>query len=191
MTKPQVVIMALVVALMSTGTSVPAQGEAADKITAPAAQAAPVKAAAAADASKDKAAAAEAAKAQEMTYEKMTKADIVTRIKNALTNKDEIIQTIQGLAKEQDASGNVAYKYNGVKLDDVDKETLWKILGRAQNEATRINMDRLNRQLAQIKQIEAANRAAQQSRQIRSYNPPRTTPQTPNIPRTPSTRQRY
>ena len=204
MIRQRVVVMALAFCLAFSGTALFAQSETTDTIKSPEATAAKPAGAAPAktagttppkvemtDAEKAKAA-AEAEKAQKAAYEKITKEEIVTRIKDILANKDEIMQTIPGLTKEKDAAGNILYKFNGTKLEDLDKETAWKIYGRARNEASRINIDKLNRQLAQIKQIEAANKASRSAAQVRMYTqpsrppstPPRTNTQVPSVPKT-------
>jgi len=169
MTKAICAIAGLAMTVLFTCAAVSAQGG-----TATAKKEAP------ADQNKTK---AQEAPAQPFNYEKMTKEEITADIKESLIGKDEIINMIPGMTKEKDEAGNTVYKYNGTKLEGLDKEALWKLFGRVRNEVTRINTERLNRQLAQIRQIEAANRAAQQARQLKTYAPSGRQTAVPTIPK--------
>ena len=109
----------------------------------------------------------------------LTKDDLSKHIKEVLDNRDDVLGFIRGIKKETDADGKTFYLYNGVKLEDIDKEQLQKLLNRINGEIGRINNERLTKQLETIRQADQAARVAQQaSRQVNIPNPP---PQPPVV----------
>ena len=125
-----------------------------------------------------------------------TREDMIGSIKSSLDSFSEIMGTVSGLKKEADSSGKAFYSYQGVKLEDLDKEQLHKLFSRVNGEASRLRIDRTNKQLENIRRINQIN---QQNRQIRPpapvyipatppkpapiYNQPRPAPTIPSIPK--------
>ena len=122
----------------------------------------------------------------------ITKEDLVSHIEGRLDTMEEALNLIPGLKKENNASGMSFYSYNGVKLKDLDRDTLDKLFSRVQNEGVRIQTERLNKQLEGIRQAHQAQVAAQQvSRIPRVIQPPPQPPssqaqhQIPSVPQPP------
>ena len=114
-----------------------------------------------------------------------TKEEIVTHMKGILDREPNVLNFVQGLERAN-AGGESFYTYQGVKLEELDKEKLNKLFSRIKNEAVRIRTERLSRQLESINQ---ANIIAQQAaRNAQVPVPPPQPPkiiQPPNIPKTP------
>lgn len=131
----------------------------------------------------------EKAAPQAAVKKELTKEETVTNLKTTFKRYPEVLGVIPGLKVDRDADGNAYYTYNGVKLDELDKETLRKIYTRARSEVTRIRIEKLNRQLESIRQGQAAARAAEQasrvSRVVTPPQPPQPPPQPVSTPQTP------
>jgi CxxC motif-containing protein len=110
----------------------------------------------------------------------MTKSELAAEISKNLDREESILNLIPGLEKKVDPNGKEYYAYQGKKLDDLDKDTLDKILGRVRNEALRIRTDKLNRQLETVRRANAM--AATASRVPRVPVPP-TINVPPQVPR--------
>lgn len=116
-----------------------------------------------------------------------TKEELATHIKETLDKRADILGLIQGIKKETDPSGKTSYSYLGDKLESMDKVKLQKLLNRINGEISRINNERLMKQMESIRQAEQATRAAQQaSNQVRIPQPP---PQPPVVNTPPNVTQ--
>ena len=118
----------------------------------------------------------------------MTNKEILKRLKDMLQNRADI--AVDGLQVTKDASGAVSYLYKGKNIDDLDKDTLMKLLRNVNQQASWKSYESLQRQLKAMKQLDDLNkmqRAASQTRtpagagrspgttQIpKSYTPPKT-----------------
>ncbi len=89
-----------------------------------------------------------------------TKEEMVTQIKKILDIEEEILNFIPGLKKATTEKGESFYTYEGLKLEELDKEKLSKIFTRVRQEATRIRTDRLSRQLETIRRAQQLTDAA-------------------------------
>lgn len=117
--------------------------------------------------------------------QRLTKAEIIARINELLKNRPNIVSAIQGLQAEP-AGG---YTYNGKKIEELDEETLFRILSMINQQISLDNLqkfDRQQRQLKNIQQIDRINKAQralkEQQALTRSTTPKVYTP--PKIPRT-------
>lgn len=122
------------------------------------------------------------------TRNEMTGPELVERIRNLADQEEEVVNFTPGLKQEKGEDGNTFYTYEGVKLEDLDREKLDKILSRVQNEAVRIRTDRLNRQLESIRMAQQATENAQRASQIRPpaiSAPPQQPPRIPQPPQSP------
>lgn len=115
----------------------------------------------------------------------MTKEELLVHIKERLRVTEEIADFIPGLKKEKDPAGALYYTYNGIRIDDLDRDTLDKLFGRIQTESVRINTERINKQLESIRQAQQAQQAAQQAARIPAVV--QVPPQPPKIPQAPPT----
>ena len=102
-----------------------------------------------------------------------TKAELLEHIKGTLDYTKEVLNFVPGLKMVTDAASKTGYTYNGMKLEDMDKERLEKLSVRINNEVTRIRTERLNKQLEAIRQAEQASRQARQAVNTNTYQPPR------------------
>ncbi|MDP8299047.1 MAG: hypothetical protein P9L88_04010 [Candidatus Tantalella remota] len=99
--------------------------------------------------------------AEEETLEEeipLDKDEMLERIEKRLKVYSEIIYIIPGLSFSETDSGGREYFYTGdsgktLPLDALNKKTLYNLFSRINNEATRINTERLVRQLQQLEQI--------------------------------------
>ena len=113
----------------------------------------------------------------------LTKEELVTHIKGRLDAVDEILDFISELKRGRDPSGTFSYTYNGMRVEELDRETLDKLFLRVQNEGSRIQAERLNKQLENISQAQRAQMAVQQASRVpKVVQPP---PQPPRVPSTP------
>jgi len=126
------------------------------------------------------------------TRKDLTKEELVQYIKDRLDREEEVLNFIPELKKETDAAGNMYYAYQGVRLENLDKEKLDKLFLRVQNELVRIRTERLNRQLESIRRIQRLT-TQQQVPRVPNVTIPPPTPQIPRnppatiqVPRTPS-----
>lgn len=112
----------------------------------------------------------------------MTSAELAEHIKGMLEHEDEILNFIPDLKKEKDSAGNIFYTYQGLKIENMDKERLDKLFSRIQNEAVRVRTERLNKQLESIRQAQQASIAAQQASRVPTVVTPPRPPQPPPTP---------
>ena len=119
------------------------------------------------------------------TIKNMTKEELIKEINSEIQNEDEILDYIPSLKKMKDESGKeyLAYNEGGriFKLDELDRVKLESLLTRIYNQATILQAERINTQLATIREIQNINRqAATVPRPVPSA--PRTPPQPPPAP---------
>ena len=109
----------------------------------------------------------------------MTKGELAADIADNLEEDDSILNLVPGLEKKSDPEGREYYTYQGVKLEDLDIDTLDNIFGRVRNESLRLRTDRLNRQIDTVRRASAIRTAVPQV--SRPPVPPRinTPPQAP------------
>jgi len=90
----------------------------------------------------------------------MTKEDILKEIHDELDGEDEILDYMPEIKKTKDLDGKTAYIYRvgtrDTKLEELDKDTLEKILSKVYNQATIIRTDRINNQMETIRQAQRA-----------------------------------
>lgn len=117
-----------------------------------------------------------------------TKEEVVERIKYMVEITPEVKDFIPELKIERDKDDrvvNVKYSIDGVPTDlnDIDKETLMKIHGRIASERTRMQTERIQKQLQSLAQTQ---RAIQQVNQIpKTYVAPPRVPIPPKAPASP------
>ena len=117
--------------------------------------------------------------------EEMTKEEVVKSVKTVIDTEEGVLDTFPAVKKEKAADGTVSYTYQGVKLEELQREMLVKLLGRVRSEAVRIRTERISRQLTAIKQAEnITHLAGRGPDRIRSA-PPGIPPRPPAIPQVP------
>lgn len=115
------------------------------------------------------------------------KEELVIYMKGLLDHEEDVISFIPELKKVKIGEDNF-YTYQGVKLEDIDKEKLMKIFSRIQGEVARIRAERLNKQMESINQAQRASMAAQQAArtsQVTIPPKPPTVIQPPQVPQQP------
>ena len=92
---------------------------------------------------------------------------------------------VPGFKKEKDPEGKRYYTYNGVRLEKLDKEKLITLYGRIRQERTRLNAERIGRQLESIRQAQQATNMVNQAARIQTPppQPPKAPPTPPQLPR--------
>lgn len=127
-----------------------------------------------------------------------TKEEMIADLKENLDDEEEILNFIPGLKKITTEKGESYYTYEGLKLEDLDKEKLNKIFTRARQETTRIRTNKLNEQLENIRRNQRLTAAAgggvprvpvtppTPPRMFSAPNVPSAPPPVPQPPRTPT-----
>lgn len=107
--------------------------------------------------------------------------ELAERITMTLDRRKEVMQFVQGLKKETDPSGASYYTLNGTRLEKMSKDSLVALYGRIQQESTRINTERINKQLESIRRAQQATSsiANQASRTQAAAQQPRLPPSVP------------
>ena len=117
---------------------------------------------------------------------KLTKAEMIARINEILKNRPNIVPSIQGLEAVKQENGAVSYLYNKKKLEDLDEDTLLKLLSIINQQVSIENIqqfDRQQRQLKNLQQIQQLNKTQQMLKQNTTTTAPKVyTP--PKIPKT-------
>lgn len=110
----------------------------------------------------------------------MSKEELVAEIKDELDREDEIPSYIPGLGMQRAADGTPQYSFaqgGSVKaLEDLDQDLLRNLLTRVRQTATKINTDRIQKQLETIRQAQ----------RLQTMRPPEPPPRPPQVPQTPS-----
>jgi len=124
--------------------------------------------------------------------QKLTKAEIITRINELLKNRPNIVSAIQGL-QEEPAGG---YTYNGKKIEELDENTLFRILVMINQQISLDNLQKFDRQQRQLKNLQQIDRINRTQRELKKqqaltkpaapkiYTPPKKIYTPPKIPRT-------
>ncbi|MBI5143741.1 MAG: hypothetical protein HZA30_01555 [Candidatus Omnitrophica bacterium] len=120
-----------------------------------------------------------------ITAKEMTKDEILSELKENLEEEEELFDFIPELKKKKnEKEGSYFYTYQDVKLEDLDKEKLEKILQRVHNQLTIIRTDRIVRQLETIRR--AQNIVTRPPQVPAAPTPPRQVQTPPTPPRTQS-----
>lgn len=80
----------------------------------------------------------------------LTKSEILDNIKVKLGRHKEVFDMIPDLKAEKDDAGNVLYLFKGVKLDDMLKDDLSKLLISTNRIITKVQTERIQKQLETI-----------------------------------------
>ena len=115
---------------------------------------------------------------KDMTVQEL--ADAITKV---LDRTEEVMDYIPGFKQEKDPAGNSFYTYNGSRLESLEKGKLVSLYNMVRQMRTKINTDRINRQLESIRQAQRAAEIANQASRIpRTTTPPAQPPRTPPQP---------
>jgi len=112
---------------------------------------------------------------QENPLDKMTKEDIAERLQTLLSYHTDIASNIAGIGRTETENG-IIVTYNGISLDQHDKETLISVLQQVNNLLNQKNLDNLQRQMKNLRQIDQINktdrmmRDQRNLRQIQNFN---------------------
>ena len=115
----------------------------------------------------------------EPAKKELTKSEVLDNLKGKLEHNDEVFDMIPELKAQKDSEGKESYTLKGVKLDDLTKEDLYKLLMRVNQAVTKIQTDRIQKQLENIRQAQNAQRMAAPPA------PPRIPAAPPSAPRIP------
>jgi hypothetical protein len=118
----------------------------------------------------------------------MTVQELVDGITKILDRSHDVMNYVPGFKQVKDPEGKEYYTYNGTRLEKVDKEKLASLYRRVRQERTRLNTERINRQLDTIQQAQQAANIANQASRIPTIThppaqPPKAPPTPPQIPR--------
>jgi hypothetical protein len=126
----------------------------------------------------------------------MTKEEMIARLKKEFASSDDIFNFIQGLKAEKDKEGHITYTFNGIRIEDMSKEDLDKLLIRTHQVAVKLRTERIQQQLKTIKQTQGVQRIPTPPQPARIPSavsspprPPYTTPPSSRTPTIPSTRR--
>lgn len=121
---------------------------------------------------------------------KLTREEMIARITEVLKSRPNIASAVQGLTAAQGEGGATVYTYNGKKLEELDEETLSRILAMINQQISLDNLQKLERQQRQLKnlqQIDRINKTQRMLKQQRDLSKP-TTPKVYTPPKVPRTR---
>jgi hypothetical protein len=121
-----------------------------------------------------------AASSKDMTVQEL--ADGITKV---LDRSDDVMDYVPGFKQEKDPEGKEYYTYKGTRLEKLEKEKLIAIYNRVRQERTRLNTERINRQLDTIRQAQQATNIANQASRIPTVTTPPPAPPPAQPPRTP------
>ena len=101
-----------------------------------------------------------------------TPGEMLESINKRLEAFPEIAEIVPELSVKEDIDGSREYFYgapgeSAVRLSDLDEEALYKAYVRINQEATRLNTERIMKQLQQIEQLRKQQRQLQQQQQLR------------------------
>jgi hypothetical protein len=118
----------------------------------------------------------------------MTVQELIDGITKVLDKTDEVMNCVPGFKQEKDPDGKEYYTYKGVRLEKIDKEKLTALYNRVRQERTRLNTERINRQLETIQRAQQAANIANQAGRIPTVTqpppqPPKAPPSPPPVPR--------
>lgn len=134
----------------------------------------------------------QAAKTQVAPVKAMTKDELLAAIKSTVDQEPEVLSFVPQLKKAKDASGSGLYTYEGVRLEDLDKEKLSKVFQTAQQRLAVIKAERVTKQLEMInrtRNIPKAPSLPQLPPKPPSVNtPPPAPPRAPSLPPSPPRR---
>ena len=121
------------------------------------------------------------------TIKDMTTDEIIASIKNSLENEDEILNFIPNIKLKTDAEGRRSYLYlegaKELKLEELGREKLEKLLISINQAATQIRAENINRQLESIRQAQNMQRMNAMQNLPRSVvNVPVPPPRPPMVP---------
>lgn len=91
----------------------------------------------------------------------MTASELAESITDSINGNPRVLNFLPSLKGQTDGAGATFYLYNGKRLDSLDREELMGILRRVKSELTRINIERINRQIAVAQQGQQLSGAAQ------------------------------
>jgi hypothetical protein len=119
--------------------------------------------------------------AKEMTVEEL--ADGITKV---LDQTEEVMDFVPGFKKDKDPAGGVFYTYKGARLEKMEKDILAALYVRVRQERTRLNTERITKQLETIRNVQRATAITNQvSRPPAVVTPPATPPQPVTVPKAP------
>jgi hypothetical protein len=81
------------------------------------------------------------------TVKDMSRGDMVSAVKGTLDSFDDILGLVPGLKAVKTEKGETSYTYEGVKIEDLEDAKLKGLFSMVRQHATRINAERINRQL--------------------------------------------
>lgn len=126
------------------------------------------------------------------TIKDMSRGDMVSAVKGTLDSFDDILGLVPGLKAVKTEKGETSYTYEGVNIEELDDAKLKGLFSKVRQHATRINAERINRQLKvadQARKLSAAGTRIPTPPPIvktpSAAIPPSTTAGPPRIPKIP------
>ncbi|MFA6141822.1 MAG: hypothetical protein WC738_00810 [Candidatus Omnitrophota bacterium] len=117
-----------------------------------------------------------------------TREEMIADVKEILDDEEEILNFVPGLKKSVAEKDKSLYTYEGLKLEDLDKEKLKKMFTRVRQEAARLRANRLNEQIENIRrnqQLTATAGGGAPKVPVTPPSPPRIY-SAPSVPRVPT-----
>lgn len=127
-----------------------------------------------------------AAEGVEVEVKEMTKEEILERLNTIFKYRLDIRAAVEGIAVEQDGTSDY-YTFNGVRLEDLDKDTLFGVLKLVNQQIALKNIRNLQKTQKQLKQIKNLHQLDQNKRMIQRYE----TPSAPKVYTPPKTQKPY
>jgi len=132
------------------------------------------------------AAAKTAAPAAATSEKKPTRAETIARINEILTNRPNIVPMIQGLEMVKPETGAPYYTFNKKKIEELDDDTLLKLLSMINQQLSLQNLQQFERQQRQLKNLQQIEQINKTQRMLKQ-NTTTTTPKVYTPPKVPKT----
>ena len=87
----------------------------------------------------------------------MTKEEMVADIVDALESEEDIVDVVKGLKMEKTKSGKIVYTFEGVNIENLDKDKLESLLNKVRQQKVRLHTENINRQLDTVRRIQDLN----------------------------------
>ena len=117
----------------------------------------------------------------------MTRDEMLADLKESLSEDDEIFDVVPELKAVKEKDGKVYYTFKGMKLEELSKEDLDKLLVRVHQTVVRMRTDRIQRQLETVRRTQnLQGLSATPQAPPKVQQPPRAPSQPASPPRLPA-----
>ena len=123
----------------------------------------------------------------------LSKSEMIEYMTNIMRNRPDVKISVEGLQAAQDEAGGVLLIYNGVKLDDLDRDTVVDIFLKVNQQVSWQNLETMRKFEQEQRKLKQMNDMQRTQKMLDSQRTPLTSPasarsqqqfKTPDIPKT-------